>query len=601
MLVVIFVGDVTKKLLETLAQTSSRGHLATRMAVDPSSPWSLNDIEAVRSRLRKLASEGRIDEAIEVLLQMLVQVRDDNTALRVRLHNAIRQIYGRKSEKVDIDQLALAFSDLTSAPQVAKDIVEQDAQESESSESDGDPEPSNAAGNQDTVPAPERKAKKLTGKRGRQALPDDLPRETKRILVEDELRKCPDCGADKKTFGFATTETLEFVPAHFKVVVEELEKLACPVCEAGVIVADTEKVMERGLPGPGLLAAVVISKGQDSQPLYRQSDIHGRSHVHIPDSTLGDWFAFAAEVIRPVAQMITRQVFLSFMVNADDTGLRVLDRDHPKGVKRGHIWAFVGDRRYVAFHYAANWKPEHPAQLLAAYRGFVQGDGYAGYSTSIGTPDEEVVLIAPDRRLGCAMHIRRKFEAAYEIGDARGAIALAFFRRLYALEERYKEQGLDAENRLQQRRELSMPVVKEFYAWVDEMHPLAIKGTPFYKATKYATNQREYFKRCFEHGRFEIDNGAVERELRRVRIGEKNYLFAGSDKGAQRIADVYTVLATCRLHGVNPQDYLTDVIHKIQNGWPKSRIAELMPEVWQAARASAAKHVDLAPPAQIAS
>ncbi len=582
--VVVFVGSATKKLLDALAQTSSRGHHAPRMAVAGSSPWPLNDIEAVRSRLRKLASEGRFDEAIEVLLEMLVQVRDDNTSLRVRLHNAIRQLYGRKSEKVDLDQLVLAFGELAEAPEAAKDIVKQDAKECDSKQSDDEMDQQGSAGDQNQVPAPKRKPKKLAGKRGRQALPEDLPRETKRVLVEDELRKCTECGADKKTIGFATTETLEFVPAHFKVVVEELEKVACPVCEEGVVVAKSEKVMERGLPGPGLLASVVISKGQDSLPLYRQSDIHGRSHVHIPDSTLGDWFAFAADVVRPIAQMITQHVFLSFMVNADDSGLRVLDRDHPKGVKRGHIWAFVGDGRYVAFHYAADWKPEHPAKLLSAYRGFVQGDGYAGYSTSIGTPEEEVVLVAPDRRLGCAMHIRRKFEAAYEVGDARGAIALAFFRRLYALEERYKEQCLSAEQRLEQRRELSIPIVDELYAWVDEMHPQAVRGTPLYKATNYATNQRAYFRRCFEDGRFEIDNGAVERELRRVRIGEKNYLFAGSDAGAQRLADVFTVLATCRMHGVNPQNYLTDVLRKIQNGWPKSRIAELMPEAWQTAR-----------------
>ena len=543
------------------------------------SPWSLDDIEAVRSKLRALASEGKTDEVIDTLLQMLVSVRDDNTALRVRLHNAIRQIFGRKSEQVSVEQLELALGQLTDVPQAAADIVKQDADDKDNAEPT-DP----AAPDGQTVPVPERKPKKLSAKRGRSALPEDLPRETVRILVEADLRTCLDCGAQKKTIGFATTETLEFVPAHFKLVAEELEKVACPNCESGVVVAQSQKVMDRGLPGPGLLANIVISKGQDSQPLYRQSDIHGRSHVHIPTSTLGDWFAFAADVIRPIAQMITDRVFCSFLVNADDSGLRVLDRDHPKGVKRGHIWAFVGDGRYVSFQYAPDWKPQHPAKLLLRFGGFVQGDGYAGYSTSIGTPEEEVVLVAPERRLGCGMHLRRKWEVAFETGDARGAIGLAFFRRLYKLEERYKQEGLDADQRGLQRRELSMPIVQEFYRWVDDIRPQAVPGTPIYKAIKYATNQRAYFERCFEDGRFEIDNGAVERELRRVRIGEKNYLFAGSDAGAKRLADVCTVLATCRLHGVEPQSYLTDVIRKIQNGWPMSRIHELMPETWQAAR-----------------
>jgi hypothetical protein len=221
------------------------------------------------------------------------------------------------------------------------------------------------------------------------------------------------------------------------------------------------------------------------------------------------------------------------------------------------------------------------AQLLLGYGGYVQGDGYAGYSTSMGTPEEEVVLVAPERRLGCGMHIRRKWEVAFETGDARGAVGLAYFRRLYKLEEQYKQQGLDPHERGVQRKELSLPVVQELYRRVDEVRPGVVPGTPIHKAITYATNQRPYFERCFEDGRFEIDNGAVERELRRIRIGEKNYLFAGSDAGAKRIADVCTVLATCRLHGVDPQAYLTDVIRKIQNGWPRSRLHELMPEAWQ--------------------
>jgi transposase len=218
----------------------------------------LDDIEAVRSKLRALASEGKTDEVIDTLLQMLVSVRDDNTALRVRLHNAIRQIFGRKSEQVSVEQLELALGQLTDVPQAAADIVKQDADDKDNAEPT-DP----AAPDGQTVPVPERKPKKLSAKRARSALPEDLPRETVRILVEDDLRACLDCGAQKKTIGFATTETLEFVPAHFKLVAEELEKVACPNCESGVVVAQSQKVMDRGLPGPGLLANIVISKGQN--------------------------------------------------------------------------------------------------------------------------------------------------------------------------------------------------------------------------------------------------------------------------------------------------------------------------------------------------
>jgi transposase len=533
------------------------------------SPWSLHDVNALRERLRVLAEEGKFDDAIEMLLELLVEVRDDNTALRVRLHNAIRQIYGHKSEKVSVEQLELAFDRLGDAPETARDIVGDEG----SSSSDND-EPS-------TVPTPKRKPKKLQRTRGKMSLPPDLPRETKTIEVPEEARTCSECGAAKKTIGYAQTETLEFVPAHFKIVVERLEKVACPVCEAHVEQATSEKVMDRGLPGPGLLAHLLVSKSQDSQPLYRLSDIMARSGVRIPDSTLGDWFAFAADALSPIAAMISARVLSSYVINADDTGLRVLDRRTLKGVKRGHVWGFVGDSRYVLFHYAPNWKPIHPAQLLSSFEGYVQGDGYAGYSAALGAPHEPAALIADERRLGCGMHIRRKFEEALDTGDAQAAIAIAYFRKLYKLEASYKQDELDHHERKKRRRELSIPVVDDLYAWATEASETAVPKSPLQRALTYAINQRPYFERCFSDGRFEIDNGAVEREFRRVRLGEKNFLFAGSDKGAERIAVVWTVLATCRLHGVEPQAYLTDVLFKLQNGWLRSRIGELMPETWQ--------------------
>lgn len=557
------------------------------------SPWSLQDVDALREKLRALAAQGKFDDAIDALLELLVSVRDDNTALRVRLHNAIRQLYGNKSEKVSLDQLLLAFDRIAAVPEAASKIVDDEKQEQDATTP---PQPQEAEG--DTIAPPKRKPKRLGVKRGKMALPSDLPRETKTIPVPDEARTCPDCGAMKKTMGYADTETLEFVPAHFKIVVELLEKVACPNCEAGIEQAQSQKVMDRGLPGPGLLAAIAVSKCQDSQPLYRQSDIMQRSGVRIPDSTIGDWFAFAADVLGPVAAMISARVFSSYVVNADDSGLRVLDRDHYKGVKRGHIWAFVGDGRYVIFHYAPNWKPIHPSKLLSGFQGYVQGDGYAGYSAALGAPEEPAPLIAGERRLGCGMHIRRKVEEALDAGDARAAVGMAYFRKLYKLEASYKQDGLDHHERKKRREELSLPVVADFYEWVVETDKSAVPKTPLKRALTYAINQREYFERCFVDGRFEIDNGAVERELRRVRIGEKNFLFAGSDKGAERIAIVWTVVATCRLHGVDPQAYLTDVLFKLQNGWLRSRLEELMPETWQQLHSAQAAQAALSVPTQ---
>ncbi|XXZ55363.1 IS66 family transposase [Sorangium sp. So ce341] len=263
--------------------------------------------------------------------------------------------------------------------------------------------------------------------------------------------------------------------------------------------------------------------------------------------------------------------------------MRVLDQDHPAGVKRGHIWAFVG-AELVAFLYAPDWRAKHPAALLQGFTGYLQGDGYAGYGAMLRGEDGGEVIVPEERRLGCGMHIRAKFEKAAKGGDARAAVALAYFKAIYRIEAACKAEALSAEARMARRQELSLPVVDELYQWIHELHLRLVPSTTLYVATQYAINQEAAWRRCFTDGRFEIDNGEVERRIRCVALGRKNYLFAGSDKGAQRLAVGYTVFGSCRMHGVNPLAWATDVIGKLQGGWPRERLDELLPDAW--ARAS---------------
>jgi hypothetical protein len=265
------------------------------------------------------------------------------------------------------------------------------------------------------------------------------------------------------------------------------------------------------------------------------------------------------------------------VIRADDTGLRVLDRSHPKGVKLGHMWGYVSDDNLVAFDYTPTWEAKGPHNFLEGFRGFLQGDGYAGFKAGL-TRERGDPIIAEERRLGCAMHIRRKFEQA---ADARGAIALAYFRKLYDIERSCKTEGVDFEARKSRRDQLSRPVVDELYRWIHELHPRLVPGTSLHAATRYAINQEPVFRRCFDDGRFEIDNGEVERQLRRIAIGRKNFLFAGSDAGASRLAVAYTLLGSCHMRGIDPLAYLTDVIDKLQNGWPRSQLSELLPDAWK--------------------
>jgi transposase len=403
---------------------------------------------------------------------------------------------------------------------------------------------------------------------------------------------CEQCGQEKVCIGHKTSEILEFVPAHFVVIEEKREKLACPSCpNEGVSTAPSDKVMERGRPGPGLLAHIVVDKLQDSMPVERQSDAYKRDGVYLSPSTLGDWSAFVLDVLAPIAGRIRELVFGWFYVQTDDTGIPVQDRHHPQGIRRGHMWVFVGGG-IPAFVYTPDWKAKSAAGALKGFEGYLQGDGYAGYAAMTREDDEDVPLIPQERKLGCGMHIRAKFQKAMKAGDARAGIAIAYFKEIYRVEEECKEERLSPEERHKRRQEKSLPTVDKLFKWVHELEQQVVPNSLMYTAVTYARNQETVWRRCFTDGRFEIDNGESERQLRRVALGRKNYLFAGSDKGAERLAVGYTVFAACRMHGVNPVAWATDVITKLQAGWPRSQLDELLPHNWARARAATMSTTD---------
>jgi len=333
------------------------------------------------------------------------------------------------------------------------------------------------------------------------------------------------------------------------------------------------------MPGPGLLANIVVEKFQDSMPLYRQAQQYQREGVSLSPSTLGDWASFGLDVLEPVAERIFERVLGQDYVRGDDTGIPVLDRDHPNGIRRGHMWAFVGDKE-VAFRYAPSWHAKHPEALLQDFRGYLQGDGYAGYGAMMREDEPSEPIVPDSHRLGCGMHLRAKFEKAAKAGDARAAVALAYFKPIYRIEASCKKEQLSPEARLARRQQQSLPYVDALFDWINDIHSRLIPKTPLYIATHYALNQEAAWRRCFTDGRFEIDNGEVERQIRRVALGRKNYLFAGSEKGAQRLAVGYTVFGSCHMNGVNPLVWATDVIGKLQAGWPMSRLDELLPDMW---------------------
>ncbi len=538
------------------------------------------DVEEVRRTFTTLAAEGRVDELIEHAIALFVFMRDINTAVTARLARTLRALFGRKSEKISSAQLLLLFTDLRE--QLASDPALSGLLTSPESDVGAASEQSDSS---TPPPPPPTKPKRPGG--GRSPLPAHLPRETRVVAVPEAERTCAICGIEKKCVGHSTSEFLEFVPAQFRVIEEKREKLECPRCPEQAVTALSEKVMDRGRPGPGLLALVLVEKFDDGMPLYRQSLKLARYGMPISDSTLGEWSAFSLDVVAPVADLVRERVLSTFYVRADDTSIRVLDRAHPNGVKRGHIWGFVGDG-LVYFSYAPNWRPEHPAALLNGFTGYLQGDGYAGYGAMRRDGKQGELIVPEDRRLGCGMHIRSKFEKLARANDARGAMALTYFKAIYRVERSCKDDGLCPEQRHARRQEVSIPLVDKMYTWIHDIHASAVPRTQLFAATQYAIKQERAFRLCFTDGRFEIDNGEIERLIRPIAVGRKGYLFAGSDAGARRLAVGYTLVGSCRMHGVNSFEWAKDAIEKLQAGWPRSRLDELLPDVWAKQRLAAA-------------
>lgn len=522
-----------------------------------SSPVDLDQIREVAATLK---DAGKHDEAFEMVLDLVGRLSQQSAQLEQRLGEVLRQLYGRRSEKVAPGQLGLLLGELASAASGA-------------SETGAEPpariEPSNEA----------KRTRKPTG---RKALPASLPREERvhRPAAEDLV--C-ECGADKKRIGDERSQILEYVPASFKVIVDVREKFACAACQAGVVIAPVPpKPIEGGLPGPGLVAHTLIAKYKDGLPLNRLAGIYQRAGVEIAASTLGDWVRGGAALLEPLAKHIFVRIMGSHIVQADDTGLRVLDPSRANGVKKGHLWGFVGDRRLVAFAYTETWEGERAREHLVTRRGYLQVDGYAGLNPLFDGPDPPCVAI------GCMAHCRRKFVVAMEGGDLRAAVAVDLIQKLYAVERDATECNLDHEARRARRRDRSAPLMNELGTWIARIHPAAPPKTPLGKALTYAINQWPQLMRFLDDGRIELDNNGIERALRPIAVGRKGWLFAGSDEGARRAAIVYTVIGSAVLAGVEPWAYLRAVVDELSASVSSARLAELAPDRWAAAQANPA-------------
>jgi len=472
--------------------------------------------------------------------------------LKLQIHRLKRGKFGASSEKLDraVDQLELTLEDLAA---VRGEI---------------------AARYPSPVPASE-----TTGKPARRALPGHLPREE---CLHDVGCMCAACGNPMVRIGEDTSEVLEYVPASFRVIRHVRPKYACGACETVRQAAPADLPIERGRPGPGLLAHVLVAKYADHLPLHRQSGIYAREGVDIERSTLADWVGRAAWLLSPLAEAVGRHVLSGGVVHADDTPVPVLDPGLGR-TKTGRLWGYVRDERPWAgcaapaafFRYGADRRGEHPQAHLGGFRGILQADGYGGFGKLYAPGADGTCLI---REAACWAHARRKF---FDIAEASGSAvaqeALGRIAELYKIEA--AAVGLPAETRAAIRRAKARQLIDALFGWMEGQLPRLSGKSDLAEAIRYALSRREALCRYIEDGTIAIDNNAAERALRGIGLGRKNYLFAGSDRGGERAATIYTLIETAKLNGLDPEAYLRDVLGRIATH-PIGRIDELLAWRW---------------------
>jgi transposase len=554
------------------------------------------------------------------LLATLRQERRDKDALRHRLNLLLQRLFGPRTERCNPDQGLLFPEDAAAHGQDATGA-------------------GNAAPPLSTESEAPTKKRRRAKPHGRGRLSEDLPRRPLHHQLTEAERLCV-CGQMRVDIGTDASEQVDWQPASIFVWQHLVHKYACPGCAkksaertmtpaghsstdtlttaasastatteaSSTATTDTSLVatssaaarpigpvvisapkppmpIAKGLPGAGLLAHVIVSKYFDHLPLHRQVPILARQGVSLSRSTLCDWMAASADLLRPLYDRMVSLVVQSAWLHTDDTPVK--NQGHEPGTTAlSRLWIYWGDRMhpYNIFDFTINRKRDGPQKFLADFHGYLHADAFSGYDALyLPSPRAEV---APIIEVACNAHARRKFHEARDTDLVHAHQALAYYRQLYELERAATAAGLDDTGRLQMRQDFEVPILDTFHRWLVDQRAQVLPKSPMAEAIGYALNNWTALIRYTEAGFLAIDNNVAEREMKRIAIGRKNWLFVGSDKGGQTAAVLFSFTSTCHRLGIEPWAYLKDVLTRLPT-LPAERLAELLPDRWQAAQAAA--------------
>jgi len=540
--------------------------------------------ERLRTSLQESSQQAELLRAERVeLLEQIKRKDRELESVQHQLQALLRRYYGRSSEKMDPNQ-RLLFEDLID--QAIPEIPAED--------------------NADAPAVPKRPGKG----HGRRRLPSNLPREKVIHDLPEDQKSCPRCGTLRHIIGKETHEQLDYIPAKVKVIEHIRLTYGCPHCEKkaspdGPQIVTASKPLqpiEKGLAAPGLLSYIIVSKYADHLPMHRLERILQRHGIEIARSTMCDWAAQCAKLLRPLYDLMVDEVRASKVIHTDDTPVKVQDRSRTQ-TRTGRFWVYLGDptHPYTVFAYTPSRSRDGPMAFLRDWgkgeRVFLQADAFGGYDgIYAGEAGGRVTEVA------CWAHARRKFYDAKNSDPVTSAQALAYVRLLYDVETQAKKEAkqaakrtpanevsnqraheLLADHRLRLRQEQAVPQLGQFRAWLESQQaerggPLLPKS-PMGQAAQYALNQWEALCVYTTDGRLAIDNNASENALRRVAVGRKNWLFAGSDNGGRTAATLFSLIATCQRHRVEPMTYLRDVLTRIA-AMPINELSGLLPDRW---------------------
>ena len=503
--------------------------------------------------------EAQIDNPEAVIQQLSVALErlgKENEALRHRVKLLTHRLFGRRSEKGV--PVAEGQGVLPLGPVVAG-VVSPEATDEEPAATN-DPPP------------------RQRKHQGRRPLPKDLPRERIEVLPPEAERYCSGCASAKVRIGQDTTEELEYVPASFVIREYVRPKLACAACQSGVTQAALPaRPIEKGRPGPGLLAYVASSKYADHLPLYRLERIFLRHGIEVTRRTLAEWNGAVADLLAPiVVAMRDTQLLKSPWIQCDDTTLDVQDHDRQPAMRQGHMWVYRDEQGDVVYDFTWARNREGPLRMLKDYRGYLQADAAPAY-------DDVYAQYGAIQEVGCWAHARRYFKEATPTAPVACAQILAWIAELYAMERTATDRGLSADARRDLRQQHARPILERLQLRLNELMLTALPKSPLTDAMRYTLNNWVALNRYTEDGRLKIDNNGAENALRPIVLGRKNWMFAGSEGAAHRAAILCSLVYTCRNLSIDPFTYLRDVIDRVSTH-PASRVLELTPREWKRLR-----------------